>query len=48
MTKATRQALTGHDDPAATAAQAAGSPAQPLPRRICLAHVRTTKLKGKW
>ena len=33
MTEATRQALTGHEDSAAAAAQAAAPPA-PLPRRI--------------
>jgi nitroreductase len=43
MTEATRQALTGHNTPAATAAQAAGSPAQPLPRRIP-AHTVTAML----
>ena len=43
MTEVTRQALTGHDDPAATAAQAAESPAQPLPRRIP-AHTVTAML----
>jgi len=34
MTDVTRRALTGHDDQAATAAQAAGSAVPPLPRRI--------------
>jgi nitroreductase len=34
MTDAIGQALTGHDDEAAAAAQAAASPAPPLPRRI--------------
>ena len=42
MTEGTRQARTGHDDQAATAAQAAGSPAQ-LPRRIP-AHTVTAML----
>ena len=34
MTDVTGRALTGHDDQAATAAQAAGSAVPPLPRRI--------------
>src|SRR5947209_14494581 len=34
MTEAIRQALTGHDNPAATPAQAAAPAAPPLPRRI--------------
>src|SRR5215472_17796487 len=34
MTQASRQALTGHDNQAVTAAQPAASPAPPLPRRI--------------
>jgi nitroreductase len=42
MTEGTRQALTGYDDQAA-AAQAAGSAAQPLPRRIP-AHTVTAML----